>query len=154
MKERLFIQKSKEHVKLEEFVRRQFAQAKCGSIEVQYTPVVTRIILHTTTPGLIIGSGGERIKETVELIKKEFKIENPQIDVQRIENPDIDPTIIAQTLATAIESGVNFKKLGNFYLQRIMEAGAIGCEIVLSGKVSGQRSRRERFVAGYLKKCG
>ena len=154
MKERLFIQKSKEHVKLEEFVRRQFAQAKCGSIEVQYTPVVTRIILHTTTPGLIIGSGGERIKETVELIKKEFKIENPQIDVQRIENPDIDPVIIAQTLATAIESGVNFKKLGNFYLQRIMEAGAIGCEIVLSGKVSGQRSRRERFVAGYLKKCG
>ena len=154
MKERLFIAKSKEHVKLEEFVRKQFAQAKCGSIEVQYTPVVTRIILHTTTPGLIIGSGGERIKETVELIKKEFKIDNPQIDVQRIEDPDIDPIIIAQTLAASIESGVNFKKLGNFYLQRIMEAGAIGCEIVLSGKISGQRGRRERFVAGYLKKCG
>lgn len=154
MKERLFIQKSKEHVKLEEFIRKQFSQAKCGSIEVQYTPVVTRIILHTTTPGLIIGSGGERIKETVELIKKEFKIENPQIDVQRIDDPDLDPVIIAQTLATSIESGVNFKKLGNFYLQRIMEAGAIGCEIVLSGKLSGQRGRRERFVAGYLKKCG
>lgn len=154
MKERLFIQKAKERVKLEEFVRKQFAQAKCGSIEVQYTPVVTRIILHTTTPGLIIGSGGERIKETVELIKKEFKIENPQIDVQRIEDPDLDANIIAQTIATSVESGVNFKKMGNFYLQRIMEAGAIGCEIVLSGKVSGQRSRRERFVAGYLKKCG
>src|SRR3989338_7030625 len=154
MKERLFIQKSKEHVKLEEFVRKQFAQAKCGSMEVQYTPVVTRIILHTTTPGLIIGSGGERIKETVELIKKEFKIENPQIDVQMIDDPDLEPVIIAQTLATSIESGVNFKKLGNFYLQRIMGAGAIGCEIVLSGKLSGQRGRRERFVAGYLKKCG
>ena len=66
MKERLFIQKSKEHVKLEEFVRKQFAQAKCGNIEVQYTPVVTRIIIYTTTPGLIIGSGGERIKEIVD----------------------------------------------------------------------------------------
>lgn len=154
MRERLFIQKSKEHVKLEEFVRKQFAQAKCGSIEVQYTPVVTRIILHTTTPGLVIGSGGERIKETVEMLKKEFGIENPQIDVQRIDNPDIDPYIVAQTIATSIESGVNFKKLGNYYVQRIMEAGAIGCEIVLSGKISGQRGRRERFVAGYLKKCG
>ncbi len=154
MKERLFLQKSKEHVKLEEFVRRQFAQAKCGSIEVQYTPVVTRIILHTTTPGLIIGSGGERIKETVEIIKKNFSIENPQIDVQRIDNPDLDPHIVAQTIATSIEGGVNFKKLGNYYLQRVMGAGAIGCEIVLSGKISGQRGRRERFVAGYLKKCG
>ena len=154
MKERLFIQKSKEHVKLEEFVRKQFAQAKCGSIEVQYTPVVTRIILHTTTPGMIIGSGGERIKETVELIKNQFKIENPQIDVQRIDDPDLDPNIVAQTIATSIESGVNFKKLGNYYLQRIMQSGATGCEIVLSGKISGQRGRRERFVAGYLKKCG
>lgn len=154
MKERLFIQKSKEYVKLEEFIRKQFAQAKCGSIEVQYTPVVTRIILHTTTPGLIIGSGGERIKETVEILKKNFGIENPQIDVQRIDSPDLEPNIVAQTIASAIESGVNFKKLGNYYLQRIMGAGAIGCEIVLSGKISGQRGRRERFVAGYLKKCG
>ncbi len=154
MKERLFIQKSKEHVRLEEFIRKQFAQAKCGSIEVQYTPIMTRIILHTTTPGLIIGSGGERIKETMEILKKDFGVENPQIDVQRIDEPDLDPNIVAQTIAASIESGVNFKRLGNYCVQRIMEAGAIGCEIVLSGKISGQRGRRERFVAGYLKKCG
>ena len=154
MKERLFIQKSKEQVRMEEFIRKQFAQAKCGKIEVQYTPVVTRIVLYTTTPGLIIGSGGERIKDTMETLKKEFKIENPQIDVQKIDNPDIDPDIVAQTIASSIESGVNFKKLGNYYVQRIMDSGAIGCEIVMSGKVSGQRSRRERFIAGYLKKCG
>ena len=139
---------------MEEFIRKQFAQAKCGSIEIQHTPVVTRIVLYTTTPGLIIGSGGERIKETVETLKKEFGIENPQIDVQKIDNPDMDPNIVAQTIAAAIESGVNFKKLGNYYAQRIMESGAIGCEIVMSGKVSGQRSRRERFIAGYIKKCG
>ena len=154
MKERLFIQKAKEQVRLEEFVRKQFAQAKCGNIEVQHTPLVTRIVLHTTTPGLIIGSGGERIKETVEILKKEYGIENPQIDVQRIDNPDLDSNIVAQTIATSMESGVNFKKLGNYYMQRIMESGAIGCEIVLSGKISGQRGRRERFIAGYLKKCG
>ena len=154
MKERLFIQKSKEHVRLEEFIRKQFGQAKCGNVEVQYTPVVTRIVLYTTTPGLVIGSGGERIKETVEMLKKEFGIENPQIDVQKIDNPDLDPNIVAQTISSSIESGVNFKKLGNYYIQRIMDAGAIGCEVVLSGKISGQRGRRERFVAGYLKKCG
>ncbi len=154
MKERLFIQKAKEHVKLQEFIRRQFAQAKCGSIEIQYTPVVTRIILYTTTPGLIIGSGGERIKETVEILKKEFSIENPQIDVQKIDNADLEPNIVAQNIASSLEGGVNFKKLGNYYLQRIMDAGAIGCEIVIAGKLSGQRGRRERFVDGHIKKCG
>lgn len=154
MKERLFIQKAKNHRSLEEFVRKQFAEAKCGSIEIQHTPIVTRIIIYTTTPGLVIGSGGERIKETTETLKKKFSIENPQIDVQKISNPDMDPYIVAQSIAIAIESGVNYKKLGNYYVSRIMDAGAIGCEIVLSGKLAGERSRKERFTAGYLKKCG
>ena len=154
MKERLFIQKAKEHVNLEEFIRKQFSNAKCGSIEIQHTPVVTRIIVHTTTPGLVIGAGGERIREATELLKEKFKIENPQIDVQKIDNPDMDPVIVAANIASAVETGVNYKRLGNFYAEKIMEAGAIGCEIVFSGKVSGQRSRKERFLKGYLKKCG
>lgn len=154
MKERIFIQSAKEHVKLEEFVRKQFANARCGTIEVQHTPVVTRIIIYTTTPGLIIGSGGERIKETIELLKKDFGIENPQIDVQRIDNPDLDPNIVAQMIAASIESNINYKRLGNYYTQRIMEAGAVGCEIIFAGKFGGQRGKKERFVAGYIKKCG
>jgi small subunit ribosomal protein S3 len=154
MKERLFIQKAKEHTRLEEFIRSQFRDAKCGDIEVQYTPIVTRIIIHTTTPGLIIGSGGERIKETMETVKRVFKIENPQIDVQKIENPDMDPNIVAQSIAASIENGVNVKRLGNFFLERVMDAGAVGCEIIFAGKFGGQRGKTERFIAGYLKKCG
>ncbi|MBI2579187.1 MAG: 30S ribosomal protein S3 [Candidatus Aenigmarchaeota archaeon] len=154
MKERIFIQKAKENVGLEEFIRGQFKQAKCGKIEVQHTPIVTRIIIYTTTPGLVIGAGGERIRETTEQLRQKFSIENPQIDVQKIDNPDADPHIVAQNIANALETGVNYKRLGNFYVEKIMEAGAVGCEIVFSGKMSGQRSRKERFTAGYLKKAG
>lgn len=154
MKERIFIKKEKEHIALQEFIRKQFSSAKCGAIDVQHTPVVTRIVIHTITPGLVIGSGGERIRETVENLKKEFNIDNPQIDVQKIENPDLDPFIVAQSIAASLEDNVSFKKLGNIFLSKVMNAGSIGCEIVMSGKLSGQRSRRERFVAGYLKKCG
>jgi small subunit ribosomal protein S3 len=154
MKERIFIQKAKEHTDMEEFIRKQFAQARCGNIEVQHTPIMTRIIIYTTTPGLVIGSGGERIREILEKLKKEFSMENPQIDVQKIENPDMDPHIVAQSIANSVENGINAKRLGNYYVSRIMKAGAIGCEIVLSGKLSGERSRKERFFAGYLKKCG
>jgi small subunit ribosomal protein S3 len=154
MKERIFIQRAKEHTDMEEFIRKQFSQARCGNIEVQHTPIMTRIIIHTITPGLVIGSGGERIKETLEELKKRFDIENPQIDVQRIENPDLEPYIIAQSIAGSIERGINFKRLGNFYTSKIMKAGAVGCEIVLSGKFTGQRGRKERFTSGYLKKCG
>ncbi|MBI5347437.1 MAG: 30S ribosomal protein S3 [Candidatus Aenigmarchaeota archaeon] len=154
MKERLFIRKAKSQIGLEEFIKSNFQLAKFGDIEVQNTPVGTRIIIYTVTPGLVIGSGGERIRELSDEIKEKFGIANPQIDVQKILNPDINPSIIAKNIALAIENNVNYKRLGNHYVSRIMKAGAVGCEIVLSGKFSGQRGRTERFIAGYLKKCG
>ena len=154
IKERIFVQKAKEQSNLEEFIRNLFNTARCGEIEVQHTPVVTRIIIHTTTPGLIIGSGGDRIKEAADMVKQKFKIENPQIDVQKIDNPDLDSNIIAQAMGAALESGMNFKRVGNQYVERVMDAGATGCEIVISGVITGARGRTERFVAGYIKKSG
>ena len=154
MKEKLFVQKAKEHVNLEEFIRHRFAAAKCGRIDVQRTPIMTRIVIHTTTVGLVIGTGGEKIRETVNALKEKFKIENPQIDVQKIQEPDMDPFIVAQNIAYAIESGTNYKRLGNYYLSKVMRAGAVGAEIIVSGKLAGERSRKDRFTAGYLKKCG
>lgn len=154
MKERIFITKAKDQVMLEEFIRGRFKEAKTGMIEIQYTPIVTRIIVHTVTPGLIVGSGGERIRMIVDELKKNFGIKNPQIDVQRIENQYLDPHIVSQNIAQMIERGTNFKRLGEFTVMRIMNAGAVGCELVFAGKFSGQRSRTERFSAGYLKKCG
>ncbi len=154
VKERLFIQKAKESVTMEEFIRHRFAAAKCGRIEVQRTPIMTRIVIYTTTVGLVIGTGGEKIRETIEVLREKFKMENPQIDVQKIDKPDLDPYIVAQNIAYAIESGTSYKRLGNFYLTKIMNAGAVGAEIIVSGKLAGERSRKERFVAGYLKKCG
>ncbi len=154
MKERIFIQKAKDQVTLEEFVRKRFDEAKTGMIEIQYTPIVTRIIIHTVTPGLIVGSGGERIRATVEELKAKYSLRNPQIDVQRIENQFLDPHVVAQNIAKQLERGTNHKRLGEFYVSRIMQSGAVGCELVMAGKLSGQRSRTERFSAGYLKKCG
>jgi len=154
MKERIFIKHAIEQSRLEEFLRKFFKLAKHGDIEIQHTPVGIRIIIYTVTPGTIIGAGGEKIKEAIKLIEKEFGFENPQIDVQKIDNPFLDPKIVSQNIAEAIEKGINYKQIGSYYISKIMQAGAIGCEIVLSGKFAGARGRRERFVAGYLKKCG
>ncbi len=154
MKERLFIKKMKEQVFMKEFIREYFADSRCGEIEIQYTPIGTRIIVYTTSPGLVIGAGGERIRALSEKLTKDHGIENPQIDVQKIQEPDLDPHIVANSIAGGLENRVNFKRLGKYYLERIMNAGAIGVEIIIKGKLSGEKARKERFVAGYIKKSG
>lgn len=153
MKERIFIKKAKEQIRLEELLRKEFTDVKCGLIEIAYTPLGVRIVIHTTSPGLVIGHGGDKIREVGDKLKA-LGLENPQIDVQKISNPDMDSAIVAQSIAAAMSKGMNVKKIGNYYLERVMRAGAIGCEIVIKGKISGEKSRSERFISGYLKKCG
>ncbi len=154
MKENEFIKKNILRMQMEEFLRRELADGKIGDIELQHTPVGIRIIIHTLTPGYVIGSDGSKVREITDKIRELFGVENPQIDVQKIENPDLDPSVVAQGLAIGILDNINYKKLGNQAVARVMRSGAIGCEVVFSGKFSGARGRRERFMAGYLKKCG
>jgi small subunit ribosomal protein S3 len=61
---------------------------------------------------------------------------------------------MAQRLANALERGWYFRKAGQSTLQRVMDTGALGCEVILAGKLTGPRSRTEKFLAGYIKHCG
>lgn len=154
MKERLFVEDSKKYRVIEEFLLKEFSSAMCGGVDIQETPLGTRIIIYAMAPGIVIGSGGEKIRFVTEKLKNDFGLKNPQIDVQKIRNPDLNPSIIAQNIAAALERGMNYKKIGNLYLQRAMRAGARGCEIIIAGKLGGEKARKERFCAGFIEKSG
>ncbi len=154
MKEKQFIKDSINQVNLENFMKKYFGDAKVSNINVQRTPLGTRIVVFTSSPGMVIGRKGENLRALVEDIKENFDIDNPNIDVRKIKNPDLDPNIVAKSIVNALKRGVNARRLGNYYLRRIMEAGAIGAEVVLSGLVMSNRSRKNIFKDGYIKKAG
>jgi small subunit ribosomal protein S3 len=62
--------------------------------------------------------------------------------------------MMASRLAASIERGWYFRKAGHNTLRAVMNAGALGCEVVISGKLTGARSRVEKFVNGYIKHSG
>ncbi|UCD04253.1 MAG: 30S ribosomal protein S3 [Candidatus Woesearchaeota archaeon] len=130
--------------------------AGVGSISIEPTPLGERITLHAVRPGLVIGSGGKNIKDITQDLKTKFQLENPQIKVNEEEKPFLSAKIVAETIASRLERfGISrFKATGYRALERIIESGAIGAEIRISGKVPSARARSWRFYAGYLKKCG
>ncbi|MFB6068495.1 MAG: 30S ribosomal protein S3, partial [Halobacterium sp.] len=105
-------------------------------------------------PGMVIGKGGKNIRKITTELEERFDLEDPQIDVQEVEEPDLNAQIVADRLANALERGWYFRKAGHTTIDRIMEAGALGAEIVLSGKVTGNRGRVEKFNRGYIKHNG
>jgi small subunit ribosomal protein S3 len=149
-----FIQDGLQRTQIDEFFAEELGRAGYGGMDVAKTPMGTQIVLKAEKPGMVIGKGGKNIRKVTTELEERFNLEDPQIDVQEVEEPDLNARIVADRLANALERGWYFRKAGHTTIDRIMEAGALGAEIVLSGKVTGARSRVEKFNRGYIKHNG
>jgi len=109
MEKNKFIQLKKEEFGIKEYIKRNLGKGKISRLDIEYTPVGEKIIISTSKPGLVIGRKGEKIKEITEILKKRFKLENPHIDINEIENPLFDAQIVADDIALALERMGNLK---------------------------------------------
>ena len=146
----------KDEFSVKEYIKNSLGKGKISRIKIEYTPVGEKIIISTNKPGLIIGRGGDRIGELTRNLKKKFELENPHVEIDEIREPEFDSQIIADEIALTLErlGPMKFKVIAYRTLQKIMNAGALGAEIRLSGKLPGSRAKPWRFAQGYLKKVG
>ncbi|WP_435068629.1 30S ribosomal protein S3 [Haloplanus sp. C73] len=152
--EHQFIENGLQRSQIDEFFADELGRAGYGGMDVAKTPMGTQIVLKAEKPGMVIGKGGKNIRKVTTELEERFNLDDPQIDVQEVDEPDLNARIVADRLANALERGWYFRKAGHTTIDRIMEAGALGAEIVLSGKVTGARSRVEKFNRGYIKHNG
>jgi len=156
MEEKKFIEVRKDEFNIKTFVKKMFGKGKISRVKIEYTPVGEKIIVSTHKPGWIIGKKGEKIAELTEVLKKRFKMENPHVDIEEILHPEFDAQLVADEIALTLEKfGSNKYKAASYKeLQRIKNAGALGAELRVSGRLPSERARSWRFAYGYLKKTG
>ena len=152
--EHQFIEDGLRRSQINEFFADELGRAGYGGMDVAKTPMGTQIVLKAEKPGMVIGKGGKNIRKITTELEDRFDMDDPQIDVQEVDEPDLNAQIVADRLANALERGWYFRKAGHTTIDRIIEAGALGAEIVLAGKVTGARSRVEKFNRGYIKHNG
>jgi small subunit ribosomal protein S3 len=149
-----FITESIKRTEIDEYLQKKLDRAGYGGVSISKTPLGTHIVIYAMRPGLVIGRGGETIRELATFLEEKFKVSNPQISVSEIEVPELNAYVVASRVASALQRGVHFRRAGFWSLNQVMEAGALGAEIVISGKLRTERARFEKFRAGYLVKCG
>lgn len=152
--ERKIVADNVKRVLLKEYLMKETQRAGFGGVDIQRTPMGTRVTLIAERPGLIIGRKGEAIKSLTEAVSSKFQFNNPQIEVQETENPSLNAQVMAEKLANALERGWHFRRAGHSTVRRIMDAGAKGCLIIIAGKLTSQRHRVQKFKAGHIKYCG
>ncbi len=153
--ERNFIRENTNRILIKEFLIKKIEGAGFGGMNIQRTPMGTRINIVVERPGMVIGKGGVKIKELTEAIRKNFNVENPQIEIEEAgSRASLNAKIMAEKLAEALQRGWHFRRAGHSTVRRIMDAGAKGCQVIIAGKLTGARHRTEKFTEGHIKYCG
>ncbi len=154
--ERKFIEDAITRFRIAEFLEKELDRAGFSKVEIQRTPMVTRIAVDVTKPGKVIGRKGKSIRDLTDMIQQKFGVDNPHISITEVTKTELEPRLMAKSVVRQIEMGKNVRRILHFSLKRIMDAGALGAEIVASGKIGakGARAKTMRVSAGYVPKSG
>jgi len=139
---------------LKDYLRAAIKDAGFSHAEISKTPTGTRVALHVTRPGIVIGRKGSGIRELTDKLATDFGLKNPQISVVEIDKPELAPSVMCNRMASHIERGTAFRRATMWTLKQIMEGGAMGVQITISGKLRGDRSAFEKHTAGVLPRAG
>ncbi len=151
---RTFIHRNVERQLVREFLLRETERAGFGGLQFQRTPEGTKVTLHAEQVGRVIGRKGKVIRELETRLKDDFKLQEPKLEVEEITEPRLNAQVMASRMASSLERGWFFRRAGHSTAQSIMDAGARGCLVILSGKITGARHRVEKFQQGHIKFCG
>jgi len=151
---RKFINRNVERHLVREFLLENTTRAGFGGLDFQRTPEGTKVTLHAERVGMVIGRKGKIINGLQRHLQNDFNLDNPRLEVAEIENPALNAQVMASKLASALERGWYFRRAGHSTLLNIMDAGAKGCLVTTSGKLTGSRNRTQKFQAGHIKFCG
>ena len=137
-----------------EFLLKETERAGFGGLTFNRTPEGTKVTLQAEQVGRVIGRRGKVIHDLQRRLQEDFELDNPQLEVEEIEESRTNAQVMASRLASSLERGWFFRRAGHGTVQNIMDAGARGCLVVLSGKITGARHRVQKFQKGHIKYCG
>lgn len=156
MIERKFVSQNIKEFKIKEYLFRELSRVGLSDVKLQRTPLGDKILVSASRPGLVVGKGGANIARLTKVLKEEFKLDNPQIEIEEVTDPRGNAAITAEMIANSLEKfgSARFKGVGHKAMTTVMASGALGVEILISGKIPSSRAKTWRFYMGYLKKCG
>ncbi len=133
-----FVKDVSRRLEIDEHLALELKRAGYSHVELTKSPVGTRVVIYAAKPGMVIGRRGQSIRDLTKVLEEKFHIEK----------------VVASQVSQALQRGVHFRRAAYWAIQRVMESQALGVEITIRGKLTTERSRFEKFKAGYLPRVG
>eukprot|EP01108_Squamamoeba_japonica_P003085 TRINITY_DN2561_c0_g4_i1.p2 TRINITY_DN2561_c0_g4~~TRINITY_DN2561_c0_g4_i1.p2 ORF type:complete len:240 (-),score=120.98 TRINITY_DN2561_c0_g4_i1:89-763(-) len=155
-KKRKFVADGVFSSELNEFLTAELAEDGYAGVEVRVTPVRTEVIIRATRTKNVLGEKGQRIRELTSLVQKRWRFPANTVELyaERVNDRGLSAVAQAESLRYKLIGGLAVRRACYGVIRFIMEAGAKGAEVVVSGKLRGQRAKAQIFRDGYMIKSG
>ncbi|MCG6858528.1 MAG: 30S ribosomal protein S3 [Salaquimonas sp.] len=130
-----------EDLKIREYLEKELSAASISKIVIERPHKKCRVTIHAARPGIIIGKKGADIEK---LRKRLSEMTNSEVHINIVEvrKPEIDATIVAQSIAQQLERRVAFRRAMKRSVQSAMRLGAQGIRINVGGRLGGAEIAR------------
>ena len=144
-----------EDIKIRKYLEKSLKEALLSHVEIERAKADKSfkliVMVFVARPGVVIGQDGKNINTIKEELKKLTKASDVRVDVVEVKNPDLDATIVAQSIARQLEERASFRTAQKKAIQRVRRAGAKGCRTLVSGRLGGADiARSEGYKEGII----
>ncbi|KAL0346742.1 UNVERIFIED_CONTAM: 40S ribosomal protein S3-2 [Sesamum calycinum] len=155
-KKRKFVADGVFFAELNELLMRELAEDGYSGVEVRVTPMRTEIIIRATRTQNVLGEKGRRIRELTSVVQKRFKFPENSVELyaEKVNNRGLCAIAQAESLRYKLLGGLAVRRACYGVLRFVMESGAKGCEVIVSGKLRAQRAKSMKFKDGYMISSG
>ena len=135
-----------EDYKIRKFLKKRLYSAGISNIEIERSPEIVKIIIHTAKPGFVIGKQGAEI-EKLKLEIAKLTTKKVLVDIKEIKRPDRDAQLVAESIAAQLGGRISFRRAMKSTMSRSMKAGVLGIKASCSGRLGGADMARTEFYS-------
>lgn len=134
-------------LKVRAYLRQKLSQASVSRIQIERPARNARITIHTARPGIVIGKKGEDIENLRKEVAKlmDISINNVHIGVEEIRKPELDATLVAESVAQQLERRIMFRRAMKRAVTNAMRLGGQGIKIKVGGRLNGAEIARSEW---------
>lgn len=140
------------YAELNEFLTRELAEEGYAGVEIRVSHTNTELIIRASQTQAVLGENGRRIHELTALVQKRFKFEpgNVVLYVERVQERGLSAVTQAESLKYKLLNGLAIRRAAYGVVRYVMDAGAKGVEVVISGKLRAARAKSMKFQDGFM----
>ncbi len=131
-------------LKVREYIQKALEHASVSRVEIERPANTASVTIHTARPGIVIGKKGEDVEKLRNAVSKQMGVP-VHINIEEIRKPDLDATLVAQSVASQLERRVMFRRAMKRVVQNAMRQGAEGIKVQVSGRLGGAEIARTEW---------